>query len=376
MARTPSPAFDPDPYVRLGDKLTQRATDKLLREAIAAERLGTVKLVSMEGLNMARARWLWQGRLARGAISLLGGREGAGKSTIAADLAAAVTVGTLPGAYFGKPRGVIIVATEDDFAVTIGPRLVAAGADLARVFVVESTEGAELSLPDDLPAIELHAVEHGVALMILDPMISRLGTLDTHRDADVRQALEPLAATAERAGFGVLGLIHLNKTATSDPTRALMGSVAFAAVARSVLLAAYDPDDETRAARLLSHPKNNLGPLAPTLAYTITERTVGEDDGPITASKVVWGLEDGRTAFDIMTATSGEGKQTTKRKSAETWLEDYLEEHGATGVEKVKVAGTLELNVSRSTIERAAKQLGVVVDRTGFAGVCTWSLPE
>ena len=351
------------------------ARDKYLA-AKAEQRLASLTLTSLAGLELRRARWLWKGRLAQGRISLLAGREGAGKSTIAADLAAAVTVGKLPGGSLGTPRGVIIVATEDDFHVTIGPRIVAAGADMARVYVVGSTLQAELSLPGDLPALEAQAAERDVALMVLDPMISRLGSLDTHRDAEVRQALEPLAATADRSGMAVLGLIHLNKTGTSDPNRAIMGSVAFAAVARSILMAQVDPDDETRMRRLLSHPKNNLGPLASTLAYDVTELTVGEDDGPITASKVVWHGEDGRTAFDIMTATSSEGKATGKRKSAETWLEDYLEAHGATSVEAVKLAGTTELNVSRATIERAAKQLGVVLERTGFAGQCTWALPQ
>lgn len=370
-----NPRFDPDPAVRVAAMLSERDTARMFDKLLAEQRLGTVTLKSLDGLALKRARWLWKGRLAQGRISLLAGREGAGKSTIAADLAAAVTVGKLPGGSFGTPRGVIIVATEDDFAVTIGPRLVAAGADMARVFVVESTESTELSLPGDLPAVELQAAERDVALMILDPMISRLGSLDTHRDADVRQALEPLAASAERSGMAVLGLIHLNKTATTDPTRAIMGSVAFAAVARSVLMAGYDPDDDTRANRLLSHPKNNLGPLAPTLAYTIVELTVGEDEGDITASKVKWGLEDGRSAFDIMTATSGESKAQGKRKSAISWLEDYLEQHGACEAGKVKLRGATELGVSERTIKRAADELGVVVERTGFAGTVTWALP-
>ena len=373
MPKTPD-RFSDDPRVRANDRWREREAARLYEEAIAAERLGTVTLKSLDGLVLKRARWLWAGRLAQGRISLLAGRESAGKSTIAADLAASVTVGKLPGGSFGTPRSVIIVATEDDFAVTIGPRLVAAGADMARVFVVESTEHEELSLPADLPAIEAQALENDVAMMVLDPMISRLGSLDTHRDADVRQALEPLAATAERSSMAVLGLIHLNKTATADPTRAIMGSVAFAAVARSVLLAAYDPDDESREKRLLSHPKNNLGRLAPTLAYTVTELTVGEDDGDITASKVVWQGEDGRTAFDIMTATSSEGKATGKRKSAATWLEDYLEAHGATEAGMVKLRGATELNVSQRTIKRAADEIGVVVERTGFGGTVTWAL--
>ena len=65
--------------------------------------------------------------------------------------------------------------------------------------------------------------------------MSRLSDrIDTHRDAEVRLALEPLAALANRAGMSVLGIIHHNKSGSTDPLQVIMGSRAFTAVARSV----------------------------------------------------------------------------------------------------------------------------------------------
>ena len=78
----------------------------------------------------------------------------------------------------------------------------------------------------------------------LDPLISRLDAgLDTHKDAEVRQAHEPIVALAERTGVHITGLIHVNKSGTADPLTALMGSRAFAAVARAVLFVMEDPDE-------------------------------------------------------------------------------------------------------------------------------------
>jgi hypothetical protein len=37
-----------------------------------------------------------------------------------------VAGGELPGDFYGTPKGVIIVSTEDDWSATIKPRLVAA----------------------------------------------------------------------------------------------------------------------------------------------------------------------------------------------------------------------------------------------------------
>ena len=46
----------------------------------------------------------------------LGGREGVGKSTMCAHVAAQLTKGELPGDFYGTPKSVIIVSTEDDWS--------------------------------------------------------------------------------------------------------------------------------------------------------------------------------------------------------------------------------------------------------------------
>jgi len=68
------------------------------------------------------------------------------------------------------------------------------------------------------------------ALILLDPLLSRLdSSLDSHKDAEVRIALEPLVALADRSAAAVLGLIHVNKSGGQDPLDIVMGSRAFAA---------------------------------------------------------------------------------------------------------------------------------------------------
>ena len=48
-------------------------------------------------------RWLWPDRIPAGALTLLAGREGIGKSLVGVHLAAQLTRGTLPGGRHGKP---------------------------------------------------------------------------------------------------------------------------------------------------------------------------------------------------------------------------------------------------------------------------------
>ena len=232
-----------------------------------------LRTIPATAFQIEPVRWLWRDRIALGALTLLGGREGIGKSVCVADRTAHVTKGTLPGALAGEPRAVLIAATEDSWKHTIVPRLMAAGADLTRVFCVEVVAptgvSLALSLPQDLVALEQAARHRGAGLLVFDPLLSRLdSTLDTHKDASVRQALEPVAAMAERLDAALIGLIHVSKSQSSDALTLLMGSRAFAAVARAVLFTMIDPDDDTR--RLLGQPKNNLGRTdLPTLTFAI-----------------------------------------------------------------------------------------------------------
>lgn len=112
--------------------------------------------------------------------------------------------------------------------------------------------------------------------------MSRLdASLDTHRDGEVRQALEPLVATCDAAGMSVLGLIHHNKSGSTDPLQVIMASKAFPAVARSVNTVLVDPDDETGGRRLFGTPKSNLGRSdLPVLSFTVGGWQYATDDGP------------------------------------------------------------------------------------------------
>ena len=149
----------------------------------------------------------------------------------------------------------IVAATEDSWSHTIKPRLMAAGADLNKVYradIVDS-EGFDLplSLPKDTAALTQEIKNVDAAVVGFDPLLSRLDArLDSHKDADVRRALEPLATMADTAGVTVLGLIHVSKSISSDALTLLMASRAFTAVARAVLFVAVDPDNEEQ--RLLS----------------------------------------------------------------------------------------------------------------------------
>jgi AAA domain len=100
-------------------------------------RASTLVLTPASAIKPRRVCWLWDRRLALGTLALLAGREGVGKSMVAYWLAAMFTRGQLPCEFLGKPTAVLVAATEDSWSQTIVPRLIAADADLSRVYRVE-----------------------------------------------------------------------------------------------------------------------------------------------------------------------------------------------------------------------------------------------
>jgi AAA domain-containing protein/DnaB helicase-like protein len=232
-----------------------------------------------------RVRWIWDGRIVAGGLTLLAGREGLGKSTIAVDVTAQLTRGVLDGECKGEPRTVIYVHSEDARDFTIVPRLTAAGADLTRVVFLDAVtphpQGdieSPLVLPLDDELLVDAIRDHRSALVVLDAATSVIdGRLDGDKDRQMRQGLERIAKIGEKTDAAMLGLVHFGKRDSADTGKLILGSIAWSQVARSVLAVARDDDTEQL---VLSTTKTNLGPGAPSLAAQIISAVVPTPGGP------------------------------------------------------------------------------------------------
>jgi hypothetical protein len=215
----------------------------------------------------------------------------------------------------------------------------------------------------------------GAGLIVFDPLLSRLeSTLDTHKDASVRQALEPVAAMAERLDAAVIGLIHVSKSQSSDALTLLMGSRAFAAVARAVLFTMIDPDDDTR--RLLGQPKNNLGRTdLPTLTFAIQGVCVATTDkGEIWTGQLHWGEPVNRTIPEALESLADQRGDREQVMDAGTWLLDYLTDAGGTAAADAIVKTARVVGFSRARMYRAQAKLQLKHDYRGFPRTAYWSL--
>jgi hypothetical protein len=341
----------------------------------------TVRLTAASSIVPRPVRWLWEDRLPVGEMALTPGRGGVGKSTFHAWAIAHLTRGTLPGSYWGTARACVIATTEDSWEHTIVPRLMAAGADLSLVHRADviTEAGAEmtLSLPRDVTGLTEQLMAVGAVLLSVDPLMSVIaGSLDTHKDRDVRQALEPLKRLAESGGVVVLGNAHFNKGSGSDPVSLVTGSAAFTNVVRAVL--AFVRDEEAEAEEyVIGQAKNNLGRLdLPSLRYHIESAIVATPEGPASVGRLVMLGETDRTVADIL-GERGSPDEREERDEAARWLRSYLEDNGgeAPAVDVYR-AGAKD-GLSKDQLKRAKKKARVNSEKAAMDAGWMWRLdPE
>ncbi len=333
-----------------------------------------LKITRGSEVQTKRVRWVDQDWIPAGSLVLLAGREGLGKSTIAASKCAQITRGTLEGEWYGTPRNVIYLHTEDARDFTVVPRLRAAGADLDRVLFIdvvsEYSETDALVLPDDIGELERVVVAEDVAFIVLDAATSAMSSdLSGKDDRQVRQFLEPLSQMAARRDCVVLGLCHFGKRDGNDTGKLILGSIAWSQVARSVLSVAKDEDTGNL---IVTNTKANLAPRTRSMEAVIESTTVATDDGLAEVGVLRW---LGETTVDARDLLGGDGgDQAQDRSEAEQWLFDYLTEQGSAPAREVK-ADAKKAGIAERTLKRAAQKLGVVYTSAGYPRVSHWSLP-
>ncbi len=206
----------------------------------AAPKLGEV--VCAANIPMRPHDWMWEGHLLRGALELLSGIPGLGKSQVQIHYIACATA-RLPWPDRAppiKPVNVIMVTAEDTLDQDVVPRLVAAGADLKRVFILKYIKTdpktqRQFLLADDLEQLEKQVAQIGnVGLITIDPITAYMGgKIDSHKSTEVRSQLGPLKDFAERVNVAVSAITHPPKNASAKAIDHFIGSQAFVAAART-----------------------------------------------------------------------------------------------------------------------------------------------
>ncbi|KWK70969.1 AAA family ATPase [Burkholderia stagnalis] len=292
-------------------------------------------------------------------------------------IGATVTQGGIwPDGTVAEAGNIVIWSGEDDPRDTLTPRLMAAGADMNRVYFVTGTriEGKVKCFDParDMPALKEPCEKIGnVRLLIIDPIVSAVSG-DSHKNTETRRALQPLVDLAARVGAALLGITHFNKgKAGSNPAQWVNGSVAFTAVARVVLIAAKVKRDSDEDIRVFARAKSNIGPDDGGFEYQIEpcEPTAG-----IPSSRIAWGDEVTGSAHELL---GNQAKNEGRGNSAVDSAREFLAELLSAGDIQAKAieADAEQAGIALRTLRRASGALRVEKYK-GKDGKWYWSLPE
>jgi hypothetical protein len=277
-------------------------------------------------------RTIWRDRLIVGALNLIAGQPGVGKSSLTALIAAELS---------RQGKTIILSNCEDDPGSVTVPRLSVAG---AIEYVIQKT---------------------GTACVIIDPIGAHFRP---ERRAHDRETLRQLAGIGRRTNCAIVAVHHTTKAGeVGGPNSGLRGT------ARAVYVYGFDPDDEDRRALSVDKINGVAEPPAILFEQEVVEYSIG---------KTV--LEAGKlrkVRQSNARASVHRGRRDNERDAAcHEWLSEYLAgcEDCARAATDIKAAGREE-GYGEATLRRAQTTLQVEHARLGGFGAdghWTWRLPD
>ena len=340
-----------------------------------------LNVVQLSTVKKEPVTWLWNSYLPANKITVLDGDPSVGKTYLALAIAASVTTGKLLPEYGAPtpkraPASVLFLTGEDTLPDVILPRFEKLRGDPERFFSIaglihrqEHGEDLEYAITmEHTVHLEKAIRDHQAKLLICDPFSAFVGArVNFHRDNEMRPILAKLSKLAESYGCAILLLRHLNKTTAQAQYRG-MGTIAISASARSILLAAKDPREEelnfepgvipdtSRTSRnIIVHAKCSVTALSSSFSYKIDDHGLKfSDTVQLTADEVLY-----------------PSKVKPPRQTATDFLQEFLSA-GAKPVTEIRKAGA-KLNFSEKTLERAAKDLGIVKQPISLGGQWYWA---
>lgn len=317
----------------------------------------------MAGVKEAEVDWFWYPYLAKGCLTLIEGAPGQGKSYLTMYLAALTSAG---GEFpFSKEKikagRVLILNAEDDAACILRPRLEKCGAVFSKnsirfqkKFVPMNDKGIEL--------LETEISEYRPDLVIIDPLLTyMLG--DMHRYNEATNFMTEIDELARQYKCCIIGVRHLTKANSDDASKRGIGSVGFAARARSVLQVGKAPDNENESA--LGHVKTNWGKYGKTLVFSL--QGGGRDDVP----SFVWQREADYSA-DAINRPKEVGRPS-EQDPIQHFLRQKLQAGSAKVSDLLNMAKDEGLYTSKRTMLRA---LGEVANIEGNGPKAEWVLKK
>lgn len=271
-----------------------------------------IEIERLSQVRMKKIDWVWKDVIAKGKLTLFAGEPGVGKSQLLLYIASIVSNGNK--FHFEskncEQQKVLLISGEDEADDTIVPRLKALNANVENIDNVKGIKKVDKSgqpyydvicLVEHLTELEKKIIDNNYKVLIVDPITIYLGSIDQHKNNEIRSALGIITALAERHDLGLVLNSHFSKPSGSSSRNAIyrvMGSIGFAAAARVIYGIMKDPENPER--RLFIPIKNNIGQDKYGMVYEIKSVLL---DNEIETSRIQWLHERiDKTANEILNA--------------------------------------------------------------------------
>jgi AAA domain-containing protein/bifunctional DNA primase/polymerase-like protein len=337
-----------------------------------------------DDVEETRLRWLQKPLIAFGTMSIIDGDPSQGKTLLTQTAVANATNG-LPlfpyGDHCGFPIKCGIIGAEDDLNSVVVGRLRAAGWERGSrsvaFYKVPTKRGkiVPLSFPQSAEPLRAWILTAGLEFVVVDPITSFLGEdVKSYNDASVRTALGPLGEIARETGCAILLVRHLNKSGDMKAMYRGGGSIAFSALARSVMITGVMPDSQPddRKFAMAQVKCNNAEMMPVSLAYSVH----GWGDDP-SIPVIRWHGEAAVSADQLVAGPqSKRGPESESQSEIREILEDLFAQRDTWSSVQIKAivrkAGHRE---DSQTVKKVKRELGIVsrrLFRRGEIGDGTW----
>lgn len=292
----------------------------------------------------------------RGALTMLDGHPGQGKSLITTHLCGAITTGgRFAGSYPLRRGRVLFLAPEDDADRVLRPRLEMHGADLKKIRFM-----AQLHCLDEYgrSLLRKEIIDYPPELVVIDPLPPFMAEdTNNYKATEVRAFMQPLALLAREMDIAIVLVRHLRKGGSAFAIEAGQGSMDFIATVRSGLIVFSHPADPTT--KVLAHAKANWSAPGPSLTFEVKAGS-GQ---PVPT--INWLAQLDQTADELL--------QTSNTRRAEEIVADKIIELLTPGAMPARdiIDRLMRDGFSERTIDRAKLIAGV---KSGRGPGAKWSL--
>jgi len=366
----------------MSDTNTQQTTVTQPKSGPAPNPAAKLVMTTASQVKPEKITWLWKDKIPYKKLTLFVGNPGLGKSLASVDVIAKAS----KGAAFPDttetyaPVESILFSLEDDANDTIVPRLMAAGADLDKIHIVQhvrqigagnAPQEKQFSIDTDLPALEQALKEFpNTRVLVIDPVTNHLGKASATADEELRPVLSKLAAFVAQHNLATILITHFNKGVGLESLHRIAGGVAMVAVVRIAWAFIETADGK----HLMLNAKSNVSAHNVALGYSIEVVKVETNGVVLEPIKMKWG--SGIAARFSKALADSENLELRELGECQHWLKTYLASGEKPATEITRAAETM--NCSDNQIRRASERLNVKKrkDTSSSTGKWLWSYSE